>query len=58
MLYKCTFPPLRMPSTAMLSAGGGLGPLEPENRPFALSLIFFTAAPVTGVPAVNSNGCM
>lgn len=40
----------------MDSAGGGLGPEVPANRPPALSLIFFTGCAETGSPAMNSNG--
>ena len=52
-----TFPPVLMPNTAELRAGGGLGPLAPAKSPFAVSVIFFTAAPATVPPATNSMGC-
>ena len=52
-----TFPPTFMPSTALLRAGGGLGPLAPANRPLAESFIFLTPTSATAEPAVNSNGC-
>jgi hypothetical protein len=52
-----TFPPVFMPNTAELRAGGGLGPPAPAKSPFAVSVIFFTAAPATVPPATNSMGC-
>ena len=54
---SCTFPPVFMPRTAELRAGGGLGPPVPAKRPPAVSVIFFTAAPATWPPATNSMGC-
>ena len=50
-------PPVFMPITAVLRAGGGFTPLCPENKPFAESLIFFTPTDETGSPTGNSNGC-
>ena len=50
-------PPTRMPSTAEDSAGGGLGPPVPANRPLSASEILRTAIPDTLLPATNSNGC-
>jgi hypothetical protein len=52
-----TFPPRFMPSTAVDSAGGGFGPPVPENKPPALSEIFFTGCSETDSPTMNSNGC-
>ena len=52
-----TFPPSFIPTTAVLSAGGGFTPAWPEKSPFAESLIFFTPTELTGCPTTNSNGC-
>lgn len=51
-----TRPPGRMPTTAVESAGGGLGPEPPANRPPALSLAFLAVTMIRS-PATNSNGC-
>ena len=53
-----TRPPFFMPRTAVDSAGGGLGPLWPENAalPPPPSAFFAFLCP-TGLPAMNPNGC-
>jgi hypothetical protein len=50
-------PPGFMPKTATDSAGGGLGPLCPENNPPAVSPAVFSMKP-TFLPAVKLNGCI
>lgn len=52
-----TFPPSFIPTTAADKIGGGWGPPNPENRPFAESDTFTADTFPRGSPAVNSNGC-
>lgn len=52
-----TFPPSFIPTTAADRMGGGCGPPNPENRPFAESDTFTADTFPRGSPAVNSKGC-
>lgn len=53
---RLTFPPGFIPTTAVDSATGGLGPPAPENNPPAVSPSIFFAEVLMGSPATNWSG--